>query len=98
MATDRIRVNFGSMDAAADSIDQAASRMQAQLDALRQYTNRATAAWTGSARDSYHRLQQDWNTTQDELLDNLRRVATAVRTSRSRFHTLEARNTSVMGG
>ena len=98
MSSDLIRINFASMDAAADSIDQAANRIQDQLTALQQYTNRATAAWEGSARDSYHRLQQDWDRTQEELNQNLRRVANAVRTSRGRFHTMESRNTSIMGG
>ena len=68
-----IRVDFSSMDGAASSIDQAANRMQGQLEALQQYTNRATSAWEGSARDSYARLQQDWNRTHDELIQNLRR-------------------------
>ena len=92
-----IRVDFSSMDGAASSIDQAANRMQGQLEALQQYTNRATSAWEGSARDGYARLQQDWNRTQDELIQNLRRVANAMRTARGRFHTLETRNTSMMG-
>lgn len=97
MSNGIIRVDFSSMDNAAASIDQAAARMTAQLEALQQYTNRATSAWEGSARDSYSRLQLDWNRTQDELTANLRRVATAMRTSRSRFQTLESRNTSMMG-
>lgn len=98
MSTDIIRVNFTSMEAAADSIDQSANRIQAQLEALQQYTNRATGAWDGSARDAYHRLQQDWDRTQGELIRNLRRIANALRESRTRFHSLEARNTSIMGG
>ncbi len=97
MSNGIIRVDFSSMDNAASSIDQTAARMAAQLEALQQYTNRATSAWEGSARDSYHRLQADWNRTQDELTANLRRVAAAMRTSRSRFHGLESRNTSMMG-
>jgi 6 kDa early secretory antigenic target len=97
MSNGVIRVNFSSMDAAAGSIDQAAARMQAQLAELQGYTNRATAAWEGSARDAYSRLQADWDRTQDELTANLRRIATALRSSRERFHTLESRSTSLMG-
>lgn len=97
MSSGMIRVSFSSMDAAADSIDQAAAKMAAQLNELQGYTNRATAAWEGSARDGYVNLQKDWDRTQDELTANLRKVATALRNSRTRFHTLEARSTSLMG-
>jgi 6 kDa early secretory antigenic target len=95
---DTIKVNLRSLDDAADSIERAATRIENLLDDLRAHTNAATAAWEGTARDAYQRLQQDWNDTQGELTANLRRIADAVRSTRGRFGDLENRNTSIMGG
>ena len=98
MSKDVIRINFSSMDNGADSIDAASNRLDGLLTELQQYTNRATSMWDGDSREAYLRLQREWDRAQAELISNLRRIGNAVRSSRSRFHALEARNTTAMGG
>ena len=93
-----IRVNFGSVSAAADSIERIQKSIDGQLDQLLSYCNSATSQWTGTTRDAYRTLQADWDRTAAELNANLREIANGVRTSHGNFSSAEQRNTNTWNG
>src|SRR3954449_12339743 len=93
-----IRVNFGSVASAADSIEQIQKSIDGKLDQLKQYCNSATSQWTGSTRDAYRTLQTDWDRTAGELNANLLEIGRGVRTSHSNFLNAESKNTNMWVG
>jgi WXG100 family type VII secretion target len=89
-----IQVNYGAMEGGAQSIRATHARLQSMFEDLQANVNQLLPTWDGTARDTYHTVQQRWNTLNQELAQALQQMGTGVDTANSNFKSAESANTS----
>jgi len=89
-----VAVNFGSLGEAQSNIASTSQRVSAELDDLRAFVARLTAAWSGAARDAYHGQQVKLDQASAELNQVLAQIATAVATANDSYQAAERANTA----
>ncbi len=77
-AGDEIAVRYSSLQEAAASIKQQASRLRGDLEDIRQAVNRVSANWEGEAQTQYNTMQQQWNQKADHVHNILNSIADKV--------------------
>jgi 6 kDa early secretory antigenic target len=89
-----VAVNFGSLDEAQGNIASTSQRVAAELDDLRQFVARLTAAWDGAAREAYQVEQTKLDQAAAELNQVLAQIGTAVGTANTSYQAAERANAS----
>lgn len=93
-----VAVNFGALSEAQGNIASTTQKVTAELDDLRQFVARLTAAWDGAARDAYHTQQTKLDQAAAELNQVLAQIGTAVGTACDSYQAAERANTSRFSG
>lgn len=93
-----VAVNFGSLGEAQSNIASTSAKVTAELDDLRAFVARLTAAWSGAARDAYQVQQTKLDTAAAELNQVLAQIGTAVGTANDSYQAAERANTSRFSG
>jgi 6 kDa early secretory antigenic target len=89
-----VKVNFGALGEAQGNISSTYQKVAAELDDLRQFVARLTAAWDGAARDAYHVQQNKLDQAAAELNQVLAQIGTAVGTANDSYQAAERSNAS----
>jgi early secretory antigenic target protein ESAT-6 len=99
MAADgQVVVSAGALDNAASDTDAIAGQIEQQLSDLKGYLAPLVATWTGQASTDWQSLQQQWNTTADDLNTVLRQISTTLRTSAESYTSGENTNAQMWQG
>lgn len=89
-----VAVNFGSLAEAQSNIASTSQKVSAELDDLRAFVARLTAAWDGAARDAYQVQQTKLDQAAAELNQVLAQIGTAVGTANDSYQAAERSNTA----
>jgi WXG100 family type VII secretion target len=99
MAADgQVVVNAQVLDEGASDTDAIAGQISQQLSDLKGFLAPLVASWTGQAADDYKSLQNQWNTSADDLNTVLRQVASTLRTSAETYRSGESTNSQMWQG
>lgn len=96
-AGDSIKVDFGAISNLAGQINSQVQQIEGQLEQLRAGIQKLAVEWAGGAQDAFHAVQQNWNTSADDLTSVLNRIATAVHAAHDSYQQTESSNTKVWG-
>ncbi len=94
---DTIKVSFGAVDSLASSIDSQVKQIEDQLDTLRSAITKLGGEWQGGAQDAFRAVQNNWNSSADDLQQVLNRIAMAVHTAHDQYQQTESQNTATWG-
>jgi WXG100 family type VII secretion target len=97
MNAGELKVNFGSLDAAAADIQGSANQIEGRLDALESELAPLRSDWTGSASASYQQAKTKWDQGMADMKALLAEIGTAVSTSNSDYQSTENQNQSRWG-
>ncbi len=96
-AGDSIKVDFGAISNLAGVIDGQVHQIESQLETLKSAIQKLGMEWTGGANEAFAGVQQNWNTSADDLTQVLNRIATAVHAAHDAYQQTEQSNTKVWG-
>jgi WXG100 family type VII secretion target len=94
---DILRVEFGALQHASDSISTALKSLHSQLDQIERDAAPLVQTWEGDARAAYHERQARWRKSADQLAVMLRDIKRAVDDSAADYLRTEQRNESLFG-
>jgi early secretory antigenic target protein ESAT-6 len=97
MGGDSIKVSFGAVENLGSSIDAQVQQIEGQLETLRSAINKLAGEWQGGAQDAFRAVENNWNSSADDLTQVLNRIATAVHTASEQYQATENKNTAVWG-
>ncbi|GGO83020.1 WXG100 family type VII secretion target [Nonomuraea cavernae] len=93
LAPDVTRVNFGQMDAQADSLKGVVNQLDQITNQLVEDIKKAFAGnWDGGAKSFFDIRQAHWNTQEEAMRTALDAASTAVRTANGRYQETERKN------
>jgi 6 kDa early secretory antigenic target len=92
-----LKVNFGSLDAAAADIMAQANQIEGRLDALESELAPLRSDWTGAAAASYQQSKAKWDAAMADMKALLAEIGGAVSRSNSDYQATESQNTSRWG-
>lgn len=92
---DMIRVEFGALQHAGDSINNALRALENQLAELERDAAPLVATWQGDAQQAYHVRQTRWREAAQGLSVMLRDIKRALDESAAEYASTENRNTSL---
>lgn len=92
MAGGEIRVTFGELSAAQSSITSTSNSVNGLLGDLRSYLAPLEGGWEGAASGAYQALQQQWNTSAEELNRVLNQIGIAVGQAAENYQSTESSN------
>jgi early secretory antigenic target protein ESAT-6 len=95
MMNDVIRVEFGALQHASDSIATALRTLREQLAQLERDAAPLVATWEGDAQQAYRERQTRWQQAADQLSAMLRDIKTALDDSAADYLQTESRNTAM---
>ena len=95
--SDMLRVEFGALQHASDSINQALRALQNQLADLERDAAPLVATWQGDAQQAYQVRQTRWREAADNLSLMLRDIKRALDESAADYRNTEIRNTAMFG-
>jgi WXG100 family type VII secretion target len=87
-----IKVSFGELGNAQQSVASTARRMTAQLEDLKRYLAPMVATWTGEAARDYQVKQRQWDAAAADLTAVLTRIGLAVGQANDGYQQVEAAN------
>jgi early secretory antigenic target protein ESAT-6 len=90
----QIKVNFGSLEAAAGNIKSASNKIDTELADLKRMLQPLVANWSGEAATTYNQLQAQWDNSARDLNQVLASVSTAVANANQAYADGERTNTS----
>lgn len=93
-----IKVDFGHLSQAADSLSQTAKQIENHLHELEQMLKPLIQTWTGSAQEAYHSAQADWDKAAQNLQEITAKMGMAVNTANEQFQQGEKSNAARFGG
>lgn len=76
--TDRIRYDFGTIEAGRQDIARSAATINGRLDDLKRHLAPLVAEWDGEAAEAYRVQQQKWDAAAADLNHVLARIGAAV--------------------
>jgi WXG100 family type VII secretion target len=94
---DMIRVEFGALQHAGDSINNALRALENQLAELERDAAPLVATWQGDAQQAYQVRQTRWREAAQGLSVMLRDIKRALDESAAEYASTENRNTSLFG-
>ncbi|ATE57399.1 WXG100 family type VII secretion target [Actinosynnema pretiosum] len=94
---DQIKVDFGQLSGAAGDISGHATKVQTELDELKQRLAPVIAQWEGSSSETYQEAQRKWDTAAADLQQVLASIGTAVAAATEAYQSAEQRNTGRWG-
>jgi 6 kDa early secretory antigenic target len=94
---DIMRVEFGALQHASDSIATALNALERQLDQIERDAAPLVQTWEGSAQAAYHERQARWRRSADQLAVMLRDIKVALDESAVDYLRTEQRNESLFG-
>ncbi len=89
--TSPTKVHYAALYAASDATNKTAQAIQGELVELQGQIQKL-GDWQGSDSESYHTLQQQWNTSADDLHKTLTLISTFLSTAAEHFQTTEQKN------
>ena len=92
-----IQVNYGAMDAGVGQIRSTHGRLQAMFEDLQAQVAQLLPTWDGTAKETYHAVQQSWNSVNQSLHEGLAQMGTGVDVANTNFQSAERANTSGWG-
>lgn len=92
MPADRITVGFGALQTAQGDLARGTSTANQRLDQLQADIAPMVSTWDGGAQQAYVRVQQRWDTAQQDLTRALADLQKAVATSTDRYQAGENAN------
>lgn len=95
MNGDILRVEFGALQHASDSIFTALRSIQAQLDQLSHDAAPLVATWEGTAQLAYAERQVRWQDAAEHLSAMLRDIKRALDESAADYRQTESRNSAL---
>ena len=95
MTNDLIRVEFGALQQASDSIATALRALREQLGQLERDAAPLVATWEGDAQQAYRDRQTKWQQAAEHLSTMLRDIKTALDDSAADYLQTESRNTAM---
>lgn len=95
--SDMIRVEFGALQHAGDSISNALRALESQLAELERDAAPLVATWQGDAQQAYQVRQTRWREAAQGLSVMLRDIKRALDESAVEYASTENRNTSLFG-
>jgi 6 kDa early secretory antigenic target len=93
--SEMLRVEFGALQHASDSINTALRALQNQLADLERDAAPLVATWQGDAQQAYQVRQTRWREAAESLSVMLREIKRAVDESAADYLSTENRNTSL---
>ncbi|MFI5955621.1 WXG100 family type VII secretion target [Cryptosporangium sp. NPDC051539] len=96
--SDEIAVNFASLTKAAEDIQSAIGKMNAELDGLEKGVQPLLATWDGDAKAAYMARKREWDSASQDLAQLLTGIKGAVLKSAEIMHAREKQNTNMFGG
>ena len=97
MNAGELKVNFGSLEAAAADIQTSANQIEGRIDALESELAPLRSDWTGAASASYQQSKTKWDSAMADMKLLLAEIGGAVRNSHSEYQATENANTSRWG-
>jgi len=97
MNAGELKVNFGSLDAAAADITASANQIEGRLDSLESELAPLRSDWTGSASSAYQQAKAKWDQGMTDMKLLLAEIGGAVSTSNSDYQATENQNQSRWG-
>jgi len=90
--TGTIKVTFGELANAQQSVAATSQRITAQLEDLRRYLTPMAATWSGAAAEEYQTRQRQWNTAAADLTAVLARIGAALGQANDGYQQVELAN------
>jgi 6 kDa early secretory antigenic target len=94
---DILRVEFGALQHAGDSITTALRTLHSQLDQLERDAAPLVATWQGEAREAYQQRQLRWREAAEHLSAMLRDIKRALDESSADYLRTERQNSAMFG-
>lgn len=92
MAADQITVGFGALQTAAGDLSRGTATANQRLDQLQSDIAPMVSTWEGGAQQAYLRVQQKWDTAQQDLTRALGDLQKAVAQSTDQYQAGESQN------
>lgn len=87
-----IKVSFGELAAAQQSVTGTSQRMTATLEDLKRFLAPMTASWTGQAAADYQVKQRQWDAAAADLTAVLAQIGVALGTANEGYQQVEQAN------
>ena len=95
--SDMIRVEFGALQHAGDSISTALRALENQLAEVERDAAPLVATWQGEAQQAYQVRQTHWREAAEGLSVMLRDIKRSLDESAAEYASTESRNTALFG-
>lgn len=73
-----IKVDYATIHTAADDCNKTGAELEALFEELKGRLGPLVETWTGEAMEQWQQVQQEWNTSLEELKQVLAQIATAL--------------------
>jgi 6 kDa early secretory antigenic target len=97
MTTSGITVTFGTISQAQGDVANTVSRVDGQLNDLRQYLAPLVASWEGSASSDYQVLQKRWDTAAADMNQVLAQISQMLGQTHDSYRQTEQANAGMWG-
>ncbi|SDP12093.1 Proteins of 100 residues with WXG [Actinopolyspora xinjiangensis] len=93
-----IRVSFEQLSAAAESLSQTATKIQAELDELENTIKPLVETWDGAAQEQYFQAQTAWDKAAQNMQEITAKMGMAVNAANESYQAGERANAAKFGG
>lgn len=87
-----IKVTFGELSAAQQSVASTSQRISGQLDELKRYLAPLAATWEGQAAQDYQVKQRQWDAAAADLTAVLAQIGVALGSANDNYQLVEQAN------
>jgi 6 kDa early secretory antigenic target len=92
-----ITVTFGTIQQAQSDVSQSVSRIDGQLNDLRQFLSPMISSWEGGASTDYQALQRRWDSAASDLNAVLQQISQMLGTTHQSYTSTESSNAGAWG-
>jgi 6 kDa early secretory antigenic target len=93
-----IKVDFGHLSQAADSLGNTAKQIEQHLHELEQTLKPLVNSWQGAAQEAYHSAQAEWDKAAQNMQEICAKMGMAVNTANESYQQGEKSNAARFGG
>jgi WXG100 family type VII secretion target len=93
-----IKVDFGHLSTAADSLGTTARQIEQHLQELENTLKPLVSTWQGAAQEAYHSAQTEWDQAARNLQEICAKMGMAVNTANDAYQQGEKSNAARFGG
>lgn len=97
MNAGNLKVQFGSLEAAAADISGSANKLESRIDTLESELAPMRASWEGEAQAAYIAAKSKWDSGMRDIKQLLAEIGTAVTSSNSDYMSTEKANAGRWG-